>query len=228
MEAWSSTYSPFVGDPGFTLGIGLVIVAGFSLAPLLIRAVTATRRPGWINQTTARALDGEIEPEAIYVVSGTRGEQIDAFAVGIFPGFQYVFVTEALVESFDPEEIAAIIAHETAHLRLGHLRQRCLVVAVAGIFWALFVPVAGFAITTVVVGAVVLTAILGLGLRHEYAADRYAVSKTGRAVTLEALTRLCASTAPSRVPAPLDRLSARAWVRRRIVRLEREKASHNL
>lgn len=226
MEVWSSTYSPFVGDSGFSLGIGLVIVAGFTLAPILIRAVTATRRPGWINQTTARALDGEIDPEAIYVVSGTRGEQIDAFAVGIFPGLQYVFVTEALVNSFNSEETAAIIAHETAHLKLGHLRSRCLVVAVAGMFWALFVPVAGFAVTTVAVSAVVLTAILGLGLRHEYAADRYAVTKTGRAVTLGALTQLCASTEPSRVPAPLDRLSARAWIRRRIVRLERD--SHSL
>lgn len=207
-------------DPLLPLGIAVAVVAGFALAPRIVEGITATRRPNPDFRDRLAARSGLPVPGRVRVVTGTRGRRIDAFAVGIVPGHEYVYVTEALVESFDEDELDAVLAHEAGHLELGHLRRRCSVAVLLGLAWG--VPAAvglGTAAATVGFGVTLFGAVLVQGIRHEYDADRLAARRAGHGATRRALERLKRSAPPSRVPAPLDRLSARAWLRRRIHRL---------
>lgn len=200
------------------LGVAAAVVAGFALAPWVLVLLAPTRRPESALRQRLRSTPGTPAPERVRVVTGSRGEAVDAFAVGVLPGGEYVFVTEALLTTFDPDEVEAVLAHEAGHLGMGHLRRRCGAAGLAGLAWVGVVPAVGpLAAAGAAVG--LLAAVIGLGVRQEYAADRYAAGRTGRDATLRALERLERSTSASRVPAPLNRLSARAWLRRRIARL---------
>lgn len=52
----------------------------------------------------------------------------NALVTGLIPGWQTVFVSDGLVKYFPPAEIAAIVRHEVAHARRGHLCLRSLAV----------------------------------------------------------------------------------------------------
>ncbi|PSP76528.1 hypothetical protein BRC81_13015 [Halobacteriales archaeon QS_1_68_20] len=213
------------GDPLVPLGIAAAVVAGFAVAPWVVSLFAPTRRPGTELREQLESLPGSPAPARVRVVTGGRGEAVDAFAVGVFPGAEYVYVTEGLLASFDAEESAAVLAHEAGHLRLGHLRRRCAAAGLAGVTWAVVagsVSAVGPLVATVGFAGCLLAVVLALGVRHEYAADRFAAERTGRDATLRALRSLERSTTASRAPAPLDRLSARAWLRRRIARLRVE------
>lgn len=207
-------------DPLVPLGLVAAAVAGFALAPWVIGQFTATRRPDRGLRTRLATRSGLPAADSVRVVTGSRGQEVDAFAVGIVPGREYVHVTEALVDSFDDDELAAVLAHEAGHVELGHLRRRCGVAMLLGLGWgALAAAGVGTAAASVGFGATLFVAVLALAIRHEYEADRYAASRIGRDGTRRALERLKRTAPPSRGPAPLDRLSARAWLRRRIRRL---------
>lgn len=210
-------------DPLVPLGLAAATVAGFALAPWVIGQFAATRRPHRDLRSTLAAESGLPAPDCVRVVTGSQGEEVDAFAVGIAPGREYVHVTEALVDSFDDDELAAVLAHEAGHVELGHLRRRCAVAMLLGLCWgAVAATGIGTAAASVGFGATLFAAVLALAIRHEYEADRYAAGRTGRDATLRALERLKRTAPPSRGPAPLDRLSARAWLRQRISRLRNE------
>ncbi len=212
-------------DPLVPLGIAAAVVAGFAVAPWIVSLFTPTKRPGIALRERLESTPGTPAPGRVRIVSGERGEAVDAFAVGVLPGAEYVFVTEGLLASFDAEEAAAVLAHEAGHLRLGHLRRRCVAAGLAGLAWAVVassVRAVGPLAATVGFAGCLLAVVLALGVRHEYAADRYAAGRTGQDATLRALRSLERSTAAPRAPAPLDRLSARAWLRRRIARLGAE------
>jgi STE24 endopeptidase len=53
----------------------------------------------------------------------------NALVTGLIPGWQTVFVSDGLVKHFPPVEIAAIVRHEVAHARRGHLLLRSLAIA---------------------------------------------------------------------------------------------------
>ena len=46
---------------------------------------------------------------------------INACVTGILPGFRYVLLTDALIESLTPEEATAVFGHEIGHLAHRHL-----------------------------------------------------------------------------------------------------------
>lgn len=196
------------------------VVAGFAVVPWMVGRLTTTARPGPVLRSLLDANVGLPDPKRVRVISGARGRHIDAFAVGIVPDREYVYVTDALVESFDDDELAAVLAHEAGHVELNHLRKRCGVAALAGLGWGALAAVGvGPATASVGFGVTLFAGMLALGVRQEYDADRYAARRVGREETLRALERLKRTAPPSRVPAPLDRLSARAWLRARIGRL---------
>lgn len=53
----------------------------------------------------------------------------NALVTGLIPGWQTVFVSDGLVKHFPLTEIAAIVRHEVAHARRGHLFIRSLAIA---------------------------------------------------------------------------------------------------
>jgi len=55
------------------------------------------------------------------LVWDTGGIMINACVTGILPGFRYVLLTDALIESLTPEEAAAVFGHEIGHLAHRHL-----------------------------------------------------------------------------------------------------------
>lgn len=204
------------------LGAALAVAAGFALAPYVVGLLTPTRRPGRALRERLESTPGTPAARQVRVVPGEEGERIDAFAVGVVPTHEYVFVTEALIETFEPDEAAAVLAHEAGHLGRGHLRRRCAAAVCAGPAWgalAAAVPGVGAGAALVGFAGTVLAVAVVLGVHHEYDADRHAARRVGRDPTLRALERLERSANASRAPAPLDRLSARAWLRRRIARL---------
>jgi len=202
------------------VGLAAAVVAGFAFAPLVIGRFLSTRPPEGLL-----SLPLDDPTRRVRVVTGRHGREVDAFAAGILPGREYVFVTEALVESFEADELAAVLAHEEAHLRFGHLRRRCAAAVALTFAWAAGLatlgPVSGPGTMGATAGFAGALAVVvgGLGVRHEYRSDRYAVRRTGADATLRALGRLEQAAPTPRLPAPLDRLGARALLRRRISRL---------
>lgn len=52
----------------------------------------------------------------------TFGEPLaNAAVAGLSKNFRYVYVTEYLLEIFNPKQVSAVIAHELGHLKLGHV-----------------------------------------------------------------------------------------------------------
>ncbi len=46
---------------------------------------------------------------------------VNACVTGILPGFRYVLLTDALIDSLTPHEIAAVFGHEIGHIAHRHL-----------------------------------------------------------------------------------------------------------
>jgi STE24 endopeptidase len=55
------------------------------------------------------------------LVWDTGGFMINACVTGIIPGYRYVLLTDALIDSLSPEEATAVFGHEIGHLAHRHL-----------------------------------------------------------------------------------------------------------
>lgn len=139
----------------------------------------------------------------------------NALVTGLIPGWQTVFVSDGLVKHFPPPEIAAIVRHEVAHARRGHLLLRSLVMVgpllllSAGAIWGLpggeflFSVGARFDLWEILLVGIVLGAwIWGVirPLSHwiEYDADRQA--------TIDRATRRCCPERKAALKSALLRL----------------------
>ncbi len=70
----------------------------------------------------------------LYIWPLHGGRAITAAVVGLIPGFRYILLTPALLETMDEEEIKAVIAHETGHVKRWHLLLSILLIAGFGVF----------------------------------------------------------------------------------------------
>ena len=70
------------------------------------------------------------------------GRMLTAGVMGIVHRFRYILVTDALINTLDPEEIDAVIAHEIGHVRKHHLLYFMLFLAG---FMLTFFAIQGFA-----------------------------------------------------------------------------------
>lgn len=139
----------------------------------------------------------------VYRIDGQGNKLANALVAGTIPGFNYVFITDHLIEGFPDEEIEAIVAHELGHLEHRHLwSQGGLSVLVFG-GWVLGADYFGFETLTDRFGfygtflpimglmLVYLVVLRGwLAVRQEYEADTYAASLIGVPTTVRALRRL--------------------------------------
>lgn len=135
----------------------------------------------------------------------TRGGKIaNAFVTGFRSGRHKVLLTDYLVANFPVEEIELVFAHEVAHARLGHLRQRLWLGLATLLFFAgamggweflalrvLHLPLALALLPLVLLALLPRVLLNRFFRRQELAADAWAAAATGRpAVLATALERL--------------------------------------
>ncbi|WP_353635281.1 M48 family metalloprotease [Halobacterium sp. NMX12-1] len=115
----------------------------------------------------------------------------NAVAAGVLPGARYVFVTDALFRTLDADATTAVLAHEVAHHRRGHVLARFLAtgVALAPIFLAANGVVEAF-VPAIALSAALLLAVGPLVRWTEFDADAYAAARVGDAAMERALATL--------------------------------------
>ena len=97
----------------------LVLIA----APLFIRLAWPTRSlpDGLLRRRLERVARRAGFRFADVLVWDTGGSVLNACVTGIVPGFRYVLLTDALVDSMAPVEVAAVFGHEIGHIAHRHL-----------------------------------------------------------------------------------------------------------
>jgi STE24 endopeptidase len=113
----------------------LVLLVAFF--PLLLRVVWTTRplARGPLRERLDRlAQDRNVVPRQV-LVWHTGRQCINAAVVGFLPGWRYVLLSDALVERFSDEQIAAIFAHELAHVSRRHMLKRAIVLLLPIALW---------------------------------------------------------------------------------------------
>jgi STE24 endopeptidase len=98
---------------------GLVLTA----SPLFVRLAWPTRSlpAGPLRRRLERVADRAGFRFRDVLVWDTGHVAVNACVTGILPGFRYVLLTDALIESLSPQEIAAVFGHEIGHVAHRHL-----------------------------------------------------------------------------------------------------------
>ena len=112
--------------------IFLLPIAGLTLAfPQLLSTIwkTTPLPDGHLRERLTR-LVGKLGVRCRdFRVWHTDGQVMNAAVAGILPNTRYVFLTDALLEYLDEEEIAAVVVHELGHVQRRHLLLRLLLLA---------------------------------------------------------------------------------------------------
>ncbi|WP_439025766.1 M48 family metallopeptidase [Haloarchaeobius sp. DT45] len=166
-----------------------VVLASISLSPVVLRVGLRTRAP---TPAERERVADVLSPSVRLRVVDPRTRVGCAFAAGVVPGLRYVFVTETLFDLLADDELSAVVAHEVAHHRRGH------VVARFGLAAVVVVPL----LVGVEFGYPGLVRIVGIGLvpyaavwfklirRTEFVADRDAARAVGPDAMARALETL--------------------------------------
>ena len=107
-------------------GAGLL---GLLLAPLVIsRAIGATPLPsGTMRGAMEQVLrDADVRVRDI-LVWPTGGSLLNGAVIGLAPRLRFVLLTDGLLELLTLDQIRAVMAHETGHLRYRHLPWTALI-----------------------------------------------------------------------------------------------------
>ena len=111
-------------EPAFQLGLmaGLGAVT-LGLAPAFVRLSWPTRPlpPGALRDRLERLAARFSFRATDILIWDTDGAVVNAGVTGALPWFRYVLLTDLLIDSFDPHEIAAVFGHEVGHVRHRHL-----------------------------------------------------------------------------------------------------------
>jgi len=165
------------------------------------------------------------EPRGVFVMDGSRrSAHGNAYFTGLGRTKRIVFF-DTLLETLDPREVEAVLAHELGHFRLRHVAWR--------IAWSLAASFAGFALLAWLAGERWFQPALGvadggahtlfllfllaapvfllpagplaacLSRRHEYAADAFAARYADPAALSSALVKLYRDNATSLTPDPV-------------------------
>lgn len=176
------------GWPRAVVAVGLAFLAT-ALAPVALVVALRTRWP----TDDERDLVADLLPPGVALrVVDNRTRVGSAFAAGVVPGVERVFVTEALFDVLDDDELRAVVAHEVGHHERHHVLLRFSLAALAA---GAALGVAGYApvatMYALLVGAVPLVAGLAWVVRRtEYAADGHAARVVGGPALADALERL--------------------------------------
>ena len=113
--------------------LGMTALVVFLLAPAMLRRIWRTR-PLEAGPVRARleALGARIGLRFRRIlVWDSDGLMINAAVMGIVPQVRYVMLSDALLESMTPQQIAAVFGHEAGHVRHHHI-QYFLLFAIIG------------------------------------------------------------------------------------------------
>jgi len=102
----------------------LAMAAVYALAPLVIRALFATRplEPGPLKSRLEDFCKrARFKCKDIRVWKTGGGAIVNACVLGTVSRFRYIFITDALIERLTPEEIEAVFGHEVGHARGHHI-----------------------------------------------------------------------------------------------------------
>jgi Zn-dependent protease with chaperone function len=117
---YAGRYVPLV----FVLGLALFVVR-FSRH---VASVQATINFLYVDRRTDPRLVNIVETLSIAAglpapkVGMIESRALNAFACGLSPSSAVVVVTRGLVEALDDDELAAVVAHEIAHIKNGDIR----------------------------------------------------------------------------------------------------------
>ena len=212
--------SPAIPD-GWWLAVGValvgLLVAG--LSPLAVRHLVPVRP---LAASEARGLPSVDLP--VYVLRTGANGPANALAAGLVPGLRCVFVTERLVASLGPHELAAIVTHELGHHRRHHVSLRLGAVAAFVLPWlaATALEVPGAFETGLALAVPATLGIVRLVRWTEYDADAYAARHAGREAMRDALGQLAGAHVDP--PGVLSWLSLHPPLAARIDRLDDARA----
>ena len=198
--AWSAAVAYLQLSPWGDLDKFLLLFLGYlfalySLSPLMIRLSQPTEILPSEHPVTVMALalcrDASVRVSGIRLLKLGEARVANAMVSGLLPWYRCIYVTDRMLETFTPEEIRTILAHEVGHVKKMHL------------WWYLALGFAGMLVmgqardllatllnmpNSMLPGNLALLLWLGLGFPFfsrvfERQADRYAVALTGDAKT---------------------------------------------
>ena len=108
-----------VGEPIEITVLGLLVL---SMSPLFVRLAwpTYSLPPGALRRRLERAADRVGFRFTDVLVWDTGQMMVNACVTGILPGFRYVLLSDALLDSLSPFEVAAVFGHEIGHVAHRH------------------------------------------------------------------------------------------------------------
>jgi len=163
--------------------------------------------------------------KGIFVMDGSRRSgHGNAYFTGFGSNKRIVFF-DTLLESLEPQEIEAVLAHELGHFRLKHIQKRLLstmllsLAALALLGWLASEPwfYTGLGVSRASPGMALLLFMLVLPVftiflqpllsrlsrKHEFEADAYAVQQSSGADLIHALVKMYRENASTLTPDPL-------------------------
>ncbi|GAA0474082.1 M48 family metalloprotease (plasmid) [Halococcus dombrowskii] len=175
--------------------IGFIVVATVltAIRPLVVDREKSTRKPtGTKRERLTSGIDGAHRIRLRITERSLDTVSVRARALGIVPGYQYVFVCDQLLASLSESANRAIVAHEVAHHRGWHPLLRVVLLAVALIGWPLAIA-SGVPYALVGgIGALPLYVLFVCWIERqtEYCADAYAGKQVGYDSMINALNYL--------------------------------------
>ena len=124
--AWSELVRDFAGPqwdglstPALFAGLGCVVL----FAPVMIRWLwdTTPLPPGRLRHMLTQMCQRHRVGVRELLVWRTFGGMINAAVMGLVGPLRYILLTDALLESMPHKQVEAVMAHEIAHVRRGHM-----------------------------------------------------------------------------------------------------------
>ena len=117
---WPSWDKGGMAEPVELAILGSVVLLA---SPLFVRLAWPTRplAPGALRRRLERVAKRVGFRFTDVLVWDTGHSMINACVTGVLPGFRYVLLSDALIESMTPYEVAAVFGHEIGHIAHRHL-----------------------------------------------------------------------------------------------------------
>ncbi|MFB6203611.1 MAG: M48 family metalloprotease [Candidatus Nanohaloarchaea archaeon] len=192
--------------PVLLVAFGAFILGVMALSPYLMMVFQSSRSTeGEIREELEEFCGAQgLELRDIRTIEARGMKNANAVVAGTVPGFNYVFITDYLLDNFSRDEIEAVLAHELGHLERHHLWIKGGAGFVFFGAWMALVTrtslvspvmdVAGFYGFMGLIMAVLAFYFLGvqgfISQKLEYEADRHAAEIKGEEVTRSALEKL--------------------------------------
>jgi STE24 endopeptidase len=117
---WPDWHRSAVAEPLELAGLAVLILLA---SPLFVRLAWPTRTlpDGPLRRRLERVASRVGFRFSDFLVWDTGNIMVNACVTGVLPRFRYVLLTDALIESLSPVEVAAVFGHEVGHVAHRHL-----------------------------------------------------------------------------------------------------------